>query len=172
MATARFDVQRVLPPQFTDLFSLPASLGIQSAGEPQPQSPSFIQGLVSEPPPVTPSSCSYDFFKWKLFIRLPPPVRDCVKLHGLICASMIRARREICAPRRFPRRFTISRLPFPRLRVVVALCRSVAAVPLLPFRCRSRFPLDSFVCSTRTDLPAKKSSRLIKPASSDRLTVL
>lgn len=99
------------------------------------QSPVFIQGLVSKLPPVTWSSCSYDFFKWKLFIRLPPPVHDCVKLHGLICASMIRARREICAPRRFPRRFTISRLPFPPLCVVIAVSRAVAV-----FRCRSRFP--------------------------------
>lgn len=100
---------------------------------------------------MTSSSCSYDFFKWKLFIRLPPPVHDCVKLHGLICASMVRAQHEICAPRRFLPRFTISRLPFPQLCVVIALCRAVAV-----FRCRSRFPsilfgVDRFASKTKVD---------------------
>lgn len=151
MASARFDVQHVLPHQFTDLLSLPAQLGIQSVGEPQSEFPFSPRASCRSFPPATSSSCSSDFFKWKLFIRPPPPVHDCVKLHGLICAAMIRARREICAPRRFPRRFTISRLPFPQLRVVIASSRGVS-VFLLPLA----LPVDSFVCSAQTDFRAKQ----------------
>lgn len=54
-------------------------------------------------PPLTLSSCFCEFFKWRLFIRLPPlSTHDCVNLHRLIFASMIRARHEFCAPLWFP----------------------------------------------------------------------
>lgn len=155
-------------------FHSPASVGIQSVGEPQPgrkappaPSPVFIQGLVSELPPVTSSSCSCDFFKWRLFIRLPPPARDCVKLHGLICASMIRARREICAPPRFPRRFTISRLPFSSFACCHCLVPCSGCVLLL-----LALPVDSFMCSARTDLLAKQNSRLIKRKRNPKKRIL
>lgn len=123
---------------------------------------------------MTSSSCSRDFFKWRLFIRLPPPARDCVKLHGLICASMIRARREICAPPRFPRRFTISRLPFSSFACCHCLVPCSGCVLLL-----LALPVDSFMCSARTDLLAKQEQQTHKTqrkppknTSSERLTVL
>lgn len=71
--------------------------------------------------------CSCDFFKWRPFIHLLFSADNCVKLHGLICTSMIHARCEICAPQWFHCRFMISRLPFPPVASMLLLPRSMQA---------------------------------------------
>lgn len=165
-------MQHVLPPQFTDLFSLPR-LGrnsISGGAAARAESSASTKSSFHPGPRVgasASSSCSCDFFKWRLFIRLPPPARDCVKLHGLICASMIRARREICAPLRFPRRFTISRLPFSSFACCHCLVPCSGCVLLL-----LALPVDSFMCSARTDLLAKQNSRLIKRKRNPKKRIL